>query len=215
MGSMSSLWDRPVRDVLQETASSAPTPGGGSVAALSGAFGVALIAMALDISLGRRPEEADERAMRDLLSSLTRHRERLQALADEDVRAFGGYMGALALPRGGEEERRQRRAALREATRMATAAPLETARTIVEALALAPRAADLAHREVVSDVGAGAALLRGALQAGLLTVDINVPGWPEGERPALEAERDALETEGVGRADEVLRLTRERIGAGR
>lgn len=212
---MSSLWDRPARELLQETASPAPTPGGGSVTALSGAFGAALVAMALEISLGRRPDEAGEQAMRDLLADLTRHRERLQALADEDVAAFGGYMDALALPRGGEEERRQRRAALREATRAATAAPLETARVVVEALDLAPRAAELAHGEVVSDVGSGAALLRGALQASLLTVDINVPGWPEGERAGLRAEREVLETRGAARADEVLRLTRGRIGAGR
>ncbi|WP_102126970.1 cyclodeaminase/cyclohydrolase family protein [Deinococcus planocerae] len=211
---MSSLWDRPVRVLLQETASPAPTPGGGSVAALSGAFGAALVTMALEISLGKQPGEAEGQAMRDLLAELARHRERLQALADEDVAAFGGYMDALALPRGSEEERRGRRAALREATRAATAAPLETARAVVEVLDLAPRAAELAHKEVVSDVGAGAALLRGALQASLLTVDINVPGWPEGERAGLRAEREDLETRGGARADEVLRRTQERLGAG-
>ncbi|WP_216324479.1 cyclodeaminase/cyclohydrolase family protein [Deinococcus aestuarii] len=211
---MSSLWDLPARQVLQETASPAPTPGGGSVAALSGAFGAALVAMALEISLGKQPDEAEERAIRDLLASLTRHRERLQALADEDMAAFGGYMAALALPKGTEEERRQRKDALREATRAATAAPLEIARVVMVALDLATRAAELVHKEVVSDVGAGAALLRGALQASLLTVDINVPGWPEGERPGLQAERDDLEAEGGARADEVLRRTRERIGAG-
>lgn len=212
---MTSLWDQSARELLQETASRSPTPGGGSVAALGGAFGAALVGMALEISVGKNPAEADLAAMRDLLASIGRHRDHLQALADEDVRAFEGYVAASNLPRATEEAKLTRRTALGEASRAATAAPLNIARVAVAVLDLAPRAARLVHQEVVSDVGAGAALLRGAVQAALLTVDINVPGLPEGERPELQAERERLETRAGALADETLRLTRERIGEGR
>lgn len=200
---MSSLWQRPALDLLQATASPAPTPGGGSTAAVTAALGAALLEMALRITLKKNGEEGELGAV---LDTLTRLRERFQAFADEDVRAFGGYVRATRLPEGPAREE-----ALGTAGKTSLQVPLELARMVVGTLETASTLVPQVHPEVTSDVGAGASILEGALHAALLTVEINLPHVLEEERGALEAERDRLEVRGTELAAEVLRLTRERL----
>lgn len=198
---MTSLWNQTAGNLLNEAASVRATPGGGSVAALSGAFGVALLEMALQIT--RKKGDAPLQAQ---LETLNRLRVRLRELADEDVRAFQAYVQAARLPQDAPE-----RAAAGEA---ALQVPLDLARTLVEALTLAPALPPLVHPEVLSDVGAGAALLEGALHAALLTVEINLPHVPQDGRPALEAERGHLRAEGLRGSGAAQREVRQRLQPG-
>ena len=48
------MQDMNVRALLELTASDAPAPGGGAIAALSGAFGAALAAMVGSLTLGKK-----------------------------------------------------------------------------------------------------------------------------------------------------------------
>lgn len=48
------LVDKTVSDFLNELASNSPAPGGGSVAALSGALGAALTSMVCNLTVGKR-----------------------------------------------------------------------------------------------------------------------------------------------------------------
>ena len=48
------LTEKPVTTFLDELASSTPAPGGGSVAALSGALGAALVSMVCNLTLGKK-----------------------------------------------------------------------------------------------------------------------------------------------------------------
>jgi len=169
-----SLWDHRLGDVLADTASSRPTPGGGSVAAVCGALGAGLVAMALEISRGKATPEAGARidqvldATKQLLVALRDH-------ADRDVAVFEGYLQALALPRTTEEDQATRQAARSAAAVAATEAPLACAADLVAVLALAEAAGAVARSQVLSDVAAGADLLIGALHAVLRNVDINLP----------------------------------------
>ncbi|MEO0324937.1 MAG: cyclodeaminase/cyclohydrolase family protein, partial [Myxococcota bacterium] len=178
-------------------ASAAPTPGGGSVAALAGAFGAGLVAMAVDVTEARRKDGALD-AEREALAALIAG---LRAAADEDREVFEAFMEALRLPKATGEERRRREAAKVQAARRATEAPLAAAARMRDALALAETLRARVRKSVVSDVDAGADLLRGAVHAALRNVDINLPALPEGERAGPAAERAAL-------AEEAERLAR-------
>ena len=175
------LFELPVAAFLERTASAAPTPGGGSVAALTGALASALVAMVARLTDRKKGYEqawelaAAATASADLLAA------ELQAAALEDVRSFEAYMTALRLPKGSSEERQTRRAALEAATRRATAAPLAIAAACAEVLALAERLAPVANRHAVSDIGAAAHLAAAAAGAALLTAEINLGSAPEGE----------------------------------
>jgi len=167
--------------------------------------------MAGNITARKRGEEGE---LGQTLARLTDLRQRLQTLADDDVAVFRAYVEASRLPKGTEEERLARRGALRSAGQAAMNVPLTLARTVVEALDVAPWLAGEVHAEVVSDVGAGAAILEGALHAALLTVDINLPHVSAEERASIEAERERLAARGRERSAEALRLTRQRIAEG-
>ncbi len=203
-----SLWDLNARDLLDQTASAAPTPGGGSVAGVTAALGLGLVIMALEIS------QHHKNAAPQLPDLLGRARDLLPQLAhdaDEDARAFEGYMAALGLPRGTEREKTERKKALQTAALTASQVPLAAARHVLAALDLASEAAEASAGNVVSDVGAGAALLGGALRAGLLGVDINLAHVAPERRPELEAGRQQLQARGEQVERAVLARVAERL----
>jgi formiminotetrahydrofolate cyclodeaminase len=211
MNSDEEIWNTTLADFREATASAEPTPGGGSVAAVSGTLGLGLVIMALEISSKRkdatRPEETQA-----LITEARVLMKGLAADADNDVRAFRDYMAALKLPKESEEDKARRKEALQKATRGATEAPLLAARHMVQGLCLAERAEPLAHSHVVSDVGAGTCLLEGALKAVLFNVDVNLPGVTDMEiKGAWEAERAKLAEEEGEIASCILGVIRERL----
>jgi len=213
-GAEETLWSANLAEFREATASADPTPGGGSVAAVSATLGLGLVIMALEISMKRkdalRPDDAKSliEAARPLMGSLSGD-------ADNDIRAFRAYMAALKLPRQSDDEKERRKEALQAASRRATEAPLLAARHIIEALHLAKAAAPLAHSHVVSDVGAGAALLEGALKAVLFNVDVNLPSLTDVEMKALSGkERAAFAKQAAELASEILAMVASKLAQG-
>ncbi len=174
------LLDLPVGELLARTASASPTPGGGSVAAVTGALASALVAMVARLTDRKKGYEQAWELAGESVDRADRLTADLQAAALEDVRSFEAYMAALRLPKGSPEERQARRAALAAATRRATAAPLAIAAACAEILHVAERLAPVANRHAVSDIGAAAHLAAAAAGAALLTAEINLGSAPEG-----------------------------------
>jgi len=169
----------PVGEFLARTASASPTPGGGSVAAVAGALAGALVAMVARLTDRKKGYEQAWELAGESVDGADRLTADLQAAALEDVRSFEAYMAALRLPKGSPEERQARRAALAEATRRATAAPLAIAAACAEILKVAERLAPVANRHAVSDIGAAAHLAAAAAGAALLTAEINLGSAPD------------------------------------
>jgi formiminotetrahydrofolate cyclodeaminase/5,10-methylene-tetrahydrofolate dehydrogenase/methenyl tetrahydrofolate cyclohydrolase len=209
-----SIWSSRLSDFLAATASAEPTPGGGSVAGVSATLGLGLVIMALEISL-KRKDAVHPMEMEALIENGRRQLADLRGDADEDILAFRAYMAALKLPKQTAEEKATRAATIQAATGQATESPLRAARHMVEALHLAENAAPLVHRHVISDVGAGAGLLEGALKAVLLNVDINLPQLAgAGLRATSGAERVRLGRTGSEIAANVLRMTSRLMAEG-
>ncbi|MFJ6676681.1 cyclodeaminase/cyclohydrolase family protein [Actinosynnema sp. NPDC091369] len=180
-----SLWDATAADLRARTASASPTPGGGSVAAVTAAFGCALVLMALEITARRDPSVGDAVAAgRALL-------DRLGGAADRDVELFEDYLRARRLPRSTDEERVRRQAAVRAASVAATEGPLSAASDAVEALEWASSVLPAVAGTVVSDVRAGADLLLGSVLATLRGAAANVAQLGD-DAAALTARLDAV-----------------------
>src|SRR5689334_1653302 len=119
-----SVWEHQLGAFAEMTASASPTPGGGSVACVSAAFGAGLSITAAEITKKSAPSPELEGWLgeaRSIFEALRRH-------ADRDVESFEAYMRALALPRATDDEKRTRKAALADAALAATEAPLAAAR---------------------------------------------------------------------------------------
>ncbi len=168
------LCERPVTDFLDELASNAPAPGGGSVAALSGALGAALVSMVCNLTLGKKGYEDVEDDIQNLLSSSEALRLELANLLEEDVKAYTGYSVAAKMPRSTEEEKAERAAAMQAALKTATTVPLRIAAAAVKVMQLCMPAAEKGNKWAVSDAGVAVLMAEAALRSAALNVLINL-----------------------------------------
>ena len=168
-----------VRDFQAALASSSPTPGGGTAAAISLGQASALTIMVCDLTIGKDKWSEGwpiaEKAMHLAVKIMTRAGE----LADEDSDAFDDVMQSFRLPKDTEEEKTSRRQAIRKATLVATEKPFETAKLALDLLEVLPELAAKGNGNAVSDVGVAGLLASAACKGAIFNVDINLPGLPD------------------------------------
>jgi glutamate formiminotransferase/formiminotetrahydrofolate cyclodeaminase len=181
---------------VEALAAGTATPGGGSAAAVAGAMGAALVHMVAALTLGRQRYAAVEAQMRELRDRAAELQTRLLRLAEQDTAAFEGVMAAYRLPKGTEEERQARQAAIQEALREAIRVPLETARASVETLRLARQAAEHGNVNARSDAITGAYLAHAAVRSAAQNVRVNADALQdEAEAEEYRAQIAELERE--------------------
>lgn len=180
-----SLLSLPAERLLDRFASSEPTPGGGSAAALAGAMAAALVEMVA--SLPRtRSDSAEEREKLDAArAAVSKAGARLRELVDLDTAGYNAVVAAFRLPKSTDEEKTARRAAIAAATRGATETPLETVERSVEVLRSAALALAHGNPNAASDVRSAMALARAAIEGGTENVRANL------ESPSIAAESSA------------------------
>jgi glutamate formiminotransferase/formiminotetrahydrofolate cyclodeaminase len=162
-----------VGEYLEALASSAPTPGGGTAAAVTGASGAALVVMAARLTKGKAGFGPVEPRMDEIMVTADQTRASFLDLAERDKLAFDSVMRAYALPKAGEEERMVRGTAVQAALVEASTVPLQTARLAVNLLDLALEVAETGNPNVLSDATAGGELLGAACRGALWNVEIN------------------------------------------
>jgi formiminotetrahydrofolate cyclodeaminase len=199
---------------LDQLASSAPTPGGGSAAAMIGATSAALISMVCNVTLGKKGStETVLREMQSVLAASEKLRARLTGMVQEDVSAFNELMQAYRLPKATDEEKTQRTARIQLTLKKATQAPLDCAMVCAEVIAVARRAAEHGFSGVISDVGVGVLAAQAAMRSASLNVEINVPNLED--RAFVQHARDELERVidfGRRESEAVFTLVRSRLG---
>jgi glutamate formiminotransferase/formiminotetrahydrofolate cyclodeaminase len=163
-------------EFVHEVSRESPAPGGGSVAALSGALGAALASMVANLTVGKSGYEAAFEEMGAVAEEAQILKDQLLRGVDEDTQAFNAYMEAMRLPKNTKEEQAKRKAAMQAGLKQAVDVPLETAKRSLRAIALAKRAAEIGNRNSVSDAGVGAQMAFGGVVGGCLNVLINLPG---------------------------------------
>ena len=102
-------------------ASTAPTPGGGSVTAISGYLGVSLLLKSIRVSARKQPDAVYPRLEDKLLALASQ----LLMAAQADSDAFAGYIRAMQLPRATPAEQAARRQAMHDAIVAATESALD------------------------------------------------------------------------------------------
>ncbi len=210
-----SAWALTTAQVRDLTASLSPTPGGGSISILTGTLGLALVHKGASISLKRATEDTARReSLVDLCDKVTPSIASLSSLVDDDSQAYRRYLAARSLPRTTEAEVSAREGSMQAELLCATQIPLTAATEMCRALEFAETAVALSDKHLLSDIFAGALLIRAATQAALLTVDANVVGILDaGLCEALKKERVELESVSVARGDAVAEAYQSRLSA--
>ena len=167
-----------VRDFQAALASSSPTPGGGTAAAISLGQASALTIMVSDLTIGKEKwQEGWDIASHAMLAAV-KIMSRAGVLADEDSNAFDDVMASFKLPKDNDEQKDARRKAIRSATLQATQIPYETAKLALQLLELLPDLARKGNANAVSDVGVAGLLASAACKGALFNVDINLSSLP-------------------------------------
>jgi formiminotetrahydrofolate cyclodeaminase len=162
-----------VEGFLDALASDAPTPGGGAVAALSGATGAALISMVCNLTIGKKGYEEAEERLRGVLEEAEAARTALLDLADRDATAFDGVMAAFKMPKETDAEKAVRSQAIQEGYAAAATVPLEIAKRAAELMELAREATEIGNAAASSDGASAAQVLSASVWAATYNVEIN------------------------------------------
>lgn len=182
------LIDGTMKKFIDEVASDAPAPGGGSVAALSASLGAGLLCMAIRISTKKEANAP----LSDLLPQLEEERKRLMQLVDEDTAAFNQVMNAFALPKGTQEDKKIRADAIQAAFKNAACVPLETMQCALRVLESGVGVSSGCSPNVASDVGTGIQMAYAGLQGAGYNVKINLAAIKdEAYKSGMQIKRDA------------------------
>ena len=200
-----------VRDFQAALASSSPTPGGGTAAAIALGQASALTVMVCDLTIGKdKWQEGWDIAEKAMLTSV-KTMSRAGELADEDSDAFDEVMAAFKMPKSSDDEISVRRTAIRSATLKATEKPYETAELALMLLKLLPDLASKGNANAVSDVGVAGLLASAACKGALFNVDINLGSLPEDYASDIRKNAPVIQDECRLLSRKVMDAVRERL----
>ena len=178
---MGKLVDMNINDFLDELASNSPAPGGGSVAALSGALGTALSSMVCNLTVGKENYKEVQDEIKDVLEKSEKLRIKLTNLIDEDTNAFNDVMNAFKMPKETEQQKEERKKAIQNGYKIAAKVPLETAKTCEDILDIALIIAKIGNKNSITDVAVSALMAQAGVKSAILNVKINLGSIKDGE----------------------------------
>lgn len=173
------LADMTVTDYMELLGSDAPAPGGGSASALVGAQGVGLFTMVAGLTLGRKKYVDFTENCNMIIEQGKPVQAELIAQIDRDTEAFNQVSAAFKMPKETDEEKAARKAAIREATIVATNAPFYTIELCHKGMMLGRELLGKFNTNCASDLGVGALNVKAAAYGAWLNVLINVGGLDE------------------------------------
>jgi formiminotetrahydrofolate cyclodeaminase len=206
------LAKKTIKSFLDELASSAPAPGGGSVAALSGALGAALINMVSNLTIGKEKYAGVQDEITALLKKSESLRNKLADLLEEDVAVYTRLSQTMKMPRDTEEQKNTRTKAMDKALKAATDVPLRVAEACASVMELCRPAAEKGNVNAVSDVGVGILMAEAGLRSAALNVLINL-GWIKDDKFVSKNQKrlDALLSGKPALRDEIYELVASKL----
>lgn len=192
-----------IGDLLKGISSESPAPGGGSVAALSGCFGAALVSMVCRLSIGKRKYKEVEDELKGVLYKAEILRKKLLDLSNKDIDAFRDVMSALKIP-----EREEKRGNIQKAYKEAANVPFEVAKKCLRVMELAEVATLKGNKNAITDSGVAALMAHSGLKGAVLNVKVNLK-YIEDEQ--FNAEKVGGIENLEKRAEEVLRTLMEKV----
>ncbi len=169
-----SMKDFSLDEFTSLTASSSPSPGGGSIAALTGAIAASLSSMVAALTVDKIGYEQHREEMERLTSRCEELRVELLDDIDRDCCSFDGYIAALKLPKDTDEQKEARKAELQNALKCAAEVPLSIAKTAIKVMPLAESAVVNGNKNAVTDGVISAMMSRTAVLSALCNVKINL-----------------------------------------
>lgn len=171
--SSDTLIEMSASDFAHETASESPAPGGGSVSAYVGALGASLGTMVANLSSHKAGWDDRWEEFSHWAEKGQQLKDELLWLVDEDTNAFNKIMDAFGLPKGTDEEKKQRAEAIQSATKYAIEIPFRTLKSSFRVFEICEAMIQTGNPNSISDAGVGVLCARAAIIGAYLNVKIN------------------------------------------
>jgi len=124
--------------------------------------------------VGRERFAAVEAEVGALLAASEQLRGELERLTQADTEAYGQYAAASKMPRGSDEEKTARTAAMQQALQAAAEVPRAAALACHRVLKIAEALVDKGNPNLITDVGVAAKFAAAALECAALNLEINL-----------------------------------------
>ena len=160
--------------ILEQIASKSPTPGGGTVAALTLAHAHSLAVMVSRLTIGKEKWQEGHEISNLIINSSIETLGKSISLAGDDSLAFDKVMESYRMPRGNDVEIESRKLAILESTIGAAQTPSEIAEEGLKLLSLLPDLARFGNLNAITDLAASSELAYTAVYIATLNVKINV-----------------------------------------
>lgn len=201
-----------VKEFLSELASSSPAPGGGSVAALTGALGSALDSMVCNLTIGKNKYNNVKDELKIALEKSEKLRRTLTKLIDRDTEAFNDVIKAFKMPKENEEEKTMRNIAIQRGYKTATKVPLETAKTGEKILDITLIVAKKGNKNSITDAAVSALMGKVCVQSAILNVKINLSSIEDKKFiDKISLEIDKLEKNVINKTDKIIEIVNSKI----
>ena len=154
-------------NLIDEISRKSPSPGGGSVSALSGSLSASLALMALNLSYDKK--------MENIGFSLNKIKYSLLSLIDEDSKAFDEVMKAYSLPKKNDEDIKLRTSQIEKAYINAILTPMKILENSSNVLYLIRKIYKNINSNCLSDLGVAIELASASINGSVMNVKINLP----------------------------------------
>lgn len=202
-----------VEGFLSELGSNSPAPGGGSVAALSGALGAALVTMVCSLTIGKKGYEASGNELNSGLQKSKSLADSLLKRVDLDTEAFNGVMAAFKMPKETDQDKAARTEAIQRGYREAVQSPLGIASECLDVLRISERLLGRTNTNALSDLGVAAQQAYAGLEGAVMNVKINLPSIKDAKFVAATSSTVAAQlAEGITLKNAVVKYVSENIG---
>lgn len=192
--------------------SDAPAPGGGSVAALSGALGAELVAMVCRLSIGKKGYESFTDELNAALPKADALAAGLLRRVDLDTEVFNAVMAAFKLPKETDEDKQKRTAAIQNGYKEAVQSPLSIAKECVDVLELSQSLLGKSNSNALSDLGVASQQAYAGLEGAIMNVRINLPSIKDdGFKSQISAEIGQLLKQGQEAKEHVYKFVSDNL----
>ena len=200
------------KEVLRSIASSEPTPGGGSVAALALAHAHSLAMMVARLTEGKKKWADGHETAQSVISESQAGLAESLRLAEIDAEAFESVMSAYRLPRETEEEKEIRKKSIRDATIGAAEAPLATASSARMLLSSLERLCESCNENALTDLASSSELCLSAVKIAAMNVRINLDFIDGDDVDRLSSQIDKVVQQSTTSAEAIALKVNERLG---
>ena len=162
-----------IKDLADITSLGTPTPGGGSISALAGAYGAALGSMVANLSFQKKDLDHFNLNYVSIGENCQLYKDKMLALIDSDTDAYNKVIEAIRLPKKTDADKKVRLKEIELATIYAADIPMEILEISLKSLKLIHRLVDIANPASITDLGVSLYMLYASAKGASMNVLIN------------------------------------------